>query len=53
MQLIANSRYFKGNQKWQEKRCQKNIGEKTKKHFKYQQKCKNSVFFGGGYQTDR
>ena len=52
MQLIANSRYFKGNQKWQEKRCQKNIGEK-KKHFKYQQKCKNSVFFGGGYQTDR
>ena len=37
MQLIASSRYFEGNQKWQEKL----------------QKCKNGGFWGGTRQIDR
>ena len=54
VQLIANSRYFKGNQKWQEKRCQKNIGEKTKNTLNTSRNVK-TVFFWGGVtrQIDR
>ena len=47
MQLIANSRYFKGNQKWQEKRCQKNIGEKTKNTLNTSRNVKTVFFWGG------
>ena len=47
MQLIANSRYFKGNQKWQEKRCQKNIGEKTKSTLNTSRNVKTVFFLGG------
>ena len=47
MQLIANSRYFKGNQKWQEKRCQKNIGEKQKNTLNTSRNVKTVFFWGG------